>query len=70
MDKQTKLKLMVFWLFGTFLIIFAATTVYIGIWTGTLILGVWQYWASMGIMAVLCVIAYYVYRAYLNRQEE
>ena len=67
-DKEKMLGLMRFWLFGTFIIIFAATTVYVGTQTGLLILQQPNFWFSMVIMAVLCVAWYYVYKWYLNRQ--
>ena len=69
-EKTKMLGLMKFWLFGTFIIIFAAATVYTGVAVGTGldILGQPNYWYAMGITAVLCVIWYYVYRGYLNRK--
>lgn len=68
-DKEKMLGLMKFWLFGTFIIIFAATTVYLGgvLKTGLLILQQPNYWISMIVTAVLCVAWYYVYKWYLNR---
>jgi hypothetical protein len=59
-----------FWLFGTFAIIFAASTVYIGgaVGTGLLILRERNYWIAMIVTAVLCVIWYYIYKWYLNRR--
>jgi hypothetical protein len=69
MDKEKKLRMMVFWLFGTFLIIFTGATVYTGQWTGLLIMREWKYWAAMGAVAVLCVVAYYVYKAILDRKD-
>ena len=69
-DKDKMLGLMRFWLFGTFIIIFAATTVYVGaaLGTGTLIFSQPNYWIAIGITALLCVAWYYVYKWYLNRQ--
>ena len=68
MDKEKSLKLMRFWLFGTFVIIYAAATVYVGQFTGLLILKTWEYWASMGITALLCIGAFYLYSWYLDRK--
>ena len=67
MDNDKKLNLMRFWLFGTFVIIFAGATVFVGQFTGMAILGDWRYWASMIITAALCVGAYFIYQAYLNK---
>jgi uncharacterized membrane protein YoaK (UPF0700 family) len=71
MDEKTKkLKLMRFWLFGVFVIIFAAFTVYIGgaLGTGLMILREVNYWIALIAMAVLCVAAYYLYKWYLGRK--
>lgn len=69
-EKSKMLGLMRFWLFGTFIIIFAATTIYIGgaLGLGLGILGEPFYWYAMVITAALCVAWFYVYRWYLNRQ--
>ncbi|MFQ5616123.1 MAG: hypothetical protein ACE5GO_06655 [Anaerolineales bacterium] len=69
-EKEKMLGLMRFWLFGTFIIIFAASTVYVGgaIGTGSKIFGQPNYWIAMVIAAALCVVWYYIYRWYLNRQ--
>jgi hypothetical protein len=68
-DKETMLSLMRFWLFGTFTIIFAATTVYIGgaIGTGLLIFQQFFFWLAFAITAILCVLWYYIYKWYLDR---
>jgi hypothetical protein len=66
-DKKKLLDLMRFWLFGTFIIVFAATVVYAGLFTD--ILNALKVSApTWGITAVLCVIWYYAYRWYLNRE--
>lgn len=69
-EKAKMTKLMRFWLFGTFIIIFAATTVYTGgaVGLGLLIMRQPGYWLAMGITAVLCVVMYYVYQAWLKRK--
>jgi len=68
-DKDKMLRLMRFWLFGTFIIIFAAATIYIGgaLGTGLAILGELNYWLAFIIAAVLSVAAYYLYKWYLER---
>jgi len=66
-SKNDLLKLMRFWLFGTFIIVFAGITVYIGLfasWQKALIQGL-PIW---GLTAVLCVIWYFFYQWYLNRK--
>ncbi|MCD6402185.1 MAG: hypothetical protein J7L73_09680, partial [Anaerolineales bacterium] len=67
-DPDKMLKLMKFWLFGTFVIIFAAAAVYVGgvLGTGLLILGQWRFWAAMLIAAVLCIAWYYIYKSYIT----
>ncbi|HUF38174.1 MAG TPA: hypothetical protein VMN57_06605 [Anaerolineales bacterium] len=70
-DEKTKmLGLMRYWLFGTFVIVFAATTIYAGgVWgTGLEILKQPNYWYGMAFAAVMCVAWYYVYRWYLTRK--
>jgi uncharacterized membrane protein len=64
-DREKLLKLMRFWLFGTFVIVFVAITIYIGYialllggnWVDALTAG-FPIW---GITAVLCVITYFLY---------
>lgn len=70
-DKEKMLGLMKFWLFGTFIIIFAATSIFIGgaLKTGLLILQQPNFWISIVVTAVLCVAWYYVYKWYLGRQQ-
>jgi hypothetical protein len=70
MDKNKMLNLMRFWLFGTFAIVFAAVTAYIVLFSGgnigqALLAG----WPIYGITAVLCVLWYFFYQWYLNRQK-
>jgi len=68
MDK--KLKLMRFWLVGVFAILFAGLFAFFYMWdVGRLswTLGaVWPFWL---ISAILCVLAYYVYKAILGRKK-
>ena len=70
-DEKTKmLNLMKFWLFGTFIIIFTAATVFVGkvMGTGLLILRELYYWLAMIIAAALCVACYYGYKWWLDRK--
>jgi hypothetical protein len=66
--KQKRLRLMRFWLFGSFLIIWAAVTAYIGIFTGNAMgafvagLPIW------GVAGVAAIVLYFVYKAIVNRQ--
>jgi Mn2+/Fe2+ NRAMP family transporter len=71
-EKTKRLNLMKFWLFGTFIIIFAAATAYVGIalGTGLQILGQLNYWIAIIITAVLCVAFYYGYKWWLDRKQE
>ncbi len=66
-DNTKLLSLMRFWLFGTFVIVFVAITVYIGFfetWSNALVRGL-PIW---GITAILCLLAYYGYQWYLKRK--
>ncbi len=70
MDKNKLLNLMRFWLFGTFVIVFAAVFAYLFMLSGgnlglTLLNG-WPIWV---INAVLCVVWYFFYLWYLNRKK-
>ena len=67
LQKSDLLALMRFWLFGTYIIVFAAVTIYIGLFTS------WQQALSKGLpiwglTAVLCVAWYFLYQWYLNRK--
>ena len=76
-EKEKKLKLMRFWLFGTFVIFFAGITVYFGVITqaigiafntNTSIFSSMYYWIFMIVLALLCVGAWYIYKWYLGRK--
>ena len=76
-EKEKKLKLMRFWLFGTFVIFFAAMTVYFGtitqavgiaFGTGSSIFTNMYYWIFVVVLALLCVGAWYIYKWYLGRK--
>ncbi len=71
MEKDNKLKVMRFWIFGAFIIIVASATLYIGsvVGTGTAIFREMRYWIAIFISALLCVISYYGYHKYLDRKE-
>ena len=65
-DKTKLLTLFRFWCFGTFIIIFAAVTVYIGLfvsWGEALTRGL-PIW---GLVAVLCAVWYVAYKWYLDK---
>jgi hypothetical protein len=74
-DKTKRLNLMRYWLFGTFVIVFAALTTYAGViglgmqslLVGPVVFGIpVPIWAIVGI---LCVITYYGYKfLYLKRK--
>jgi hypothetical protein len=69
-EKTKLLNLMRYWLFGTFVIVFAAITAYITLYTGREFLGealragmpIW------GITGIACLIFYFGYRYYLQRR--
>lgn len=69
-DKQSLLRLMRFWLFGTFVIIFTAVTIYVGgaLGTGLLIFRELYFWLAIVLTAVLCVVWYFIYKWYLDRK--
>ncbi len=70
MDKQKLLNLMRFWLFGTFIIVFVATTIYVGMYTNRdWMLALRSSFPIWGITAVLCVIWYFIYKWYLSRKQ-
>lgn len=68
-DTEKLLRLMRFWLFGTFVIVFAAITGYIGLFTGrdwmTALRAGLPIW---GITALLCLVAYLGYSTWLKRK--
>jgi hypothetical protein len=70
MDKTKMLNLMRFWLFGTFVIVFAAVTAYIVMYSGgnvgQALLAGWPIW---GITAILCVAWYFFYQWFLSRKK-
>ncbi len=71
MEKDKKLKLMRFWLFGTFVIIVTGATIYIGgvVGAGTAIFSEMRYWIVVIISAILCGIGYFAYNKYLDRKK-
>ena len=70
-DEKTKLlNVMRFWLFGTFIIVWAAITLYIGLFTDR------DWWWAIragfpiwGITGALCVLWYFGYSWWLNRKQ-
>jgi len=69
-DTESLLRLMRFWLFGTFVIVFAAVSMYVGgaLGTGLLIFKELYFWLAMVVTAALCVLWYFVYKWYLERK--
>ncbi len=70
MEKDKKLNLMRFWIFGIFIIVVAAATIYVG-WvagTGTAIFREVRYWIAIVASALICALVYFGYKAYLNRK--
>ena len=71
MEIDHKLKLMKFWIFGTFVIIVAGVTIYIGsvVGTGTAIFREMRYWIAIIVSAILCAIWFFAYKKYLDQKE-
>ncbi len=76
-EKEKKLKLMRFWLVGTFAIFFAAITIYFGalaqvvgvvVNANNSIFTNLYYWIFIIILALLCVGAWYIYKKYLDKK--
>ena len=66
---EDKLRMMRFWLFGTFVILFAAITAYFGYIAGLAIFKNLYYWIFIVVAAVLCVAGFYIYKSYLGKKE-
>jgi hypothetical protein len=67
-EKEKKINLMRYWIFGLFCIVFAAFSVYFGLFLGSSLLTLPAYWFAIAIAAVLCVAAFYLYKWYLGRK--
>jgi hypothetical protein len=66
-EKEKLLDLFRYWCVGIFIIVFAAFTVYFGLfvsWSQALRLGL-PIW---GLTGIFCVAAYYIYKWYLTRK--
>ena len=63
------IKLTRFWLFGTFIIVFAAVTLYGGLFVGTAIFRELNYWLIIIITAVLCIGGVFGYEWWIKRQK-
>ncbi len=70
-DKTKLLNLMRFWLFGTFIIVWAAITLYIGLFTDQN--WIWALRAGLpiwGTVGVICIVFYYGYKMFQGRNTE
>jgi hypothetical protein len=68
-EKEKLLKLMRFWLVGTFIIVWASITLYIGLFTSRdWLLALRHGFPIWGIVAGLCIIWYFGYKAWLTRK--
>jgi hypothetical protein len=66
-----RLNLMRFWLFGTFVIVFAAITIYIGMFTSQdWMLALRSGFPIWGIVGVLCVVWFYGYKFWVGRSKD
>ncbi len=70
MEIEQKLKLMKFWIFGTFIIVVTAATMYVGSLggLGTVIFREMNYWIAIIVSGLLCGLWYFGYSKYLNRE--
>lgn len=69
-ELDKRLNLMRFWLFGTFVIVFAAVTIYIGIFTNRdWLMALRAGLPIWGIVAVLCFIWYFGYKYWIGRKD-
>lgn len=69
MNEDKKLKLMKFWLFGTFVILVAAISIYLGMFAGLSLFAEWRYWLVVVIAAVLSIGSFFLYQGILNKKE-
>ena len=71
MERETKLNLMRYWIFGTFVIIWTSALIFVGsvLGTGTAIFWEINFWISFIISAVLCILVYIGYTKILDMQE-
>ena len=70
-EKSKLLKLMRFWLFSTFIIVFVAVNIYAGIFANQdWMLALTKTFPIWGITGVLCIIWFFVYKAILKRRSE
>jgi len=70
-DKTKLLNLMRFWLFGTFIIVWAAITLYIGLFTDQdWILALRAGLPIWGTIGVICIVFYFGYKMWLGRKTD
>jgi uncharacterized membrane protein YvlD (DUF360 family) len=69
MNEDKKLKLMKFWLFGTFVIVIAAVTIYLGMFAGLSLFSEWRYWLVVVIAAVLSIGSFFLYQGIQNKKQ-
>jgi hypothetical protein len=67
-EMEKKLKLMRFWLLGIFVIVWVAITVFFGLFVSPLH-AIQVGFPMWGITAVLCVVCYFGYKAWLTRKK-
>jgi hypothetical protein len=69
-EKNKKLKLMRFWLFGFFVIVFAAITAFLYMPAkGDVLMVITSSWLIWLILAVACVAIYFIYKWILDRKK-
>jgi hypothetical protein len=69
MNRDKLLNLMRYWLVGTFAVVFAATTAYVGFIGGRdWVRALQTSFPIWGITALLCIAWYYIYKWYIGRK--
>lgn len=66
--KEKRIRLMRFWLFGSAVIVFAAVTAYLFLFTGNIVAALVAGLPIWGIVAVAAVLIFFGYQAWLRRQ--
>jgi Mn2+/Fe2+ NRAMP family transporter len=69
MNEDKKLKLMKFWLFGTFVILVVAISIYLGMFAGLSLFSEWRYWLVVVIAAVLSIGSFFLYQGLINKKK-
>lgn len=66
--KEKRIRLMRFWLFGSVVIVFAAVTAYVFMFTGDIVGSLLTGLPIWGVVAIAAILIFFGYRAWLRRQ--